>query len=83
MVDRRKRPQGGAEVLVFLDHHRLAHTPDHYAFAHEYLSGEDTQLRERIDGGVRLTEEQVLQLRPAAPANVLWIYNKEEKRGRA
>ncbi|HJO65819.1 MAG TPA: GGDEF domain-containing protein [Sphingomonas sanguinis] len=74
MVDRRKRPQGGAEVLVFLDRHRLAHTPDHYAFAHEYLNGEDTQLRERvdgaIDGGLRLTEEQVLQLRPAAPANV-------------
>ena len=62
MVDRRKRPQGGAEVLVFLDRHRLAHTPDHYAFAHEYLSGEDTQLRERvdgaIDGGVRLTDRK-------------------------
>lgn len=74
MVDRRKRPQGGAEVLVFLDRHRLAHTPDHYAFAHEYLSGEDTQLRDRvdgaIDGGVRLTEDQVLQLRPRPPANV-------------
>ncbi len=74
MVDRRKRPQGGAEVLVFLDQHRLAHTPDHYAFAHEYLSGEDLQLRERvdgaIDGGIRLTEDQVMQLRPRAPANV-------------
>ena len=74
MVDRRKRPQGGAEVLVFLDRHRLAHTPDHYAFAHEYLSGADLQLRERvdgaIDGGIRLTEDQVVQLRPRAPANV-------------
>lgn len=75
MVDRRKRPQGGAEILVFLDHHRLAHTPDHYAFAHEYLSGADEQLRDRvdgaIDGGVRLTEDQVLQLRPAAHARNL------------
>jgi len=72
MVDPRKRPQGGAEVLVFLDQHRLAHTPDHYAFAHEYLSGEDEQLRGRvdgaIDGGVRLTKDQVLKLRPATSA---------------
>jgi diguanylate cyclase len=72
MVDRRKRPQGGAEVLVFLDQHRLAHTPDHYAFAHEYLSGDDEQLRSRvdgaIDGGVRLTEDEVLKLRPATSA---------------
>ncbi|MEB3067557.1 hypothetical protein, partial [Parvimonas micra] len=61
-------------VLVFLDQHRLAHTPDHYAFAHEYLSGDDLQLRERvsgaIDGGIRLTEDQVGKLRPRAPANV-------------
>lgn len=75
MEDRRKRPQGGAEVLVFLDHHRLAHTPEHYAFAHEYLSGKDMQLRERvesaIDGGIRLTEEQVVQLRPVAPTDVV------------
>lgn len=74
MVDRRKGQQGGAEVLVFLDHHRLAHTPDHYAFAHDYLRGDDMDLRDRvddaIDGGVRLTEDQVLQLRPAATANV-------------
>ncbi|WP_260173073.1 GGDEF domain-containing protein [Sphingomonas sp. BK069] len=74
VVDRRKRPQGVPDVLVFLDRHRLAHTPDHYAFAHEYLNGDNEQLRERvdgaIDGGVRLTEEQVQELRPAVRAEL-------------
>lgn len=75
MVDQRKRPPGGPDVIVFLDQHRLAHTPDHYAFAHGYLAGDDEQLRGRvdsaIDGGVRLTEEQVRKLRPAEQARNL------------
>ncbi len=69
MVDRRKPPHSGTDVLNLLDRHRLAHTPDHYLFAYEYLSGGDVGLRARvdsvIDGGVRLTEHEVCKLRPA------------------
>ncbi len=67
----KKRPphaQDGVRILSFLDQHRLSHTPDHYAFAHDYLNGDDLRLRERvddaIDGGIRLTEDQVQNLRP-------------------
>lgn len=60
---------------MFLDHHRLAHTPDHYAFGHAYLNGDDDQFRGRIDtaidGGVRLTEDEVQRLRPSIPAHDL------------
>ena len=72
MVDRRKG-QHGTSVLAFLNHHRLAHTPEHYAFAHEYLNGADGELRERVDGavdgGVRLTEDQVQKLMPVGTAH--------------
>lgn len=68
LADRRKPPHSGADVLIFLDHHRLAHTPEHYSFAHEYLSGQNDTLcggvDNAIDGGVRLTEDQVRKLRP-------------------
>lgn len=74
MVDRKKINRG-ADVLSFLDRHTLAHTPDLYAFAHEYLSGVDDHLRGRvdaaIDGGVRLTQDQVQQLRPHTLAQAL------------
>lgn len=71
-MDRRKRTIAGREVIAFLDDHRLSHTPDHYAFAYEYLSGTDKQLHSRvhtaIDGGVRLTEDQVVELSSTALA---------------
>ena len=71
MTDRRKGQQG-TSVLAFLNHHRLKHTPDHYAFAHEYLNGADGDLRTRVDravdGGVRLTQDQLQKLRPVYTA---------------
>lgn len=70
MTDYKSRSQGGGKVLAFLDRHRLAHTPDHYSFAHEYLNGDDQEFRARvdgaIDGGVRLTVDEVEKFRPSS-----------------
>lgn len=42
-------------MFVFLDRHRLAHTLEDIAFAHEYLHGHDEGLRsganDAMDGG--------------------------------
>lgn len=69
------RSQNGGKVLAFLDRHRLAHTPDHYSFAHEYLNGDDQDLRAKvysvIDGGIRLTPAQVEKFRPSSTLQLL------------
>lgn len=69
MKGKHDQTQGGGKVLAFLDRHHLSHTPDHYSFAHEYLNGDDQDLRARvggvIDGGIRLTADQVEKLRPS------------------
>lgn len=75
MADHDAKPRGGGKVLAFLDRHRLAHTPDHYSFAHDYLNGDDQEFRARvdgvIDGGVRLTMADVKKFRPS---NALHLY---------
>jgi len=67
--------QEGGKVLAFLDRHRLSHTPDHYSFAHEYLNGDDQDLRAKvngvIDGGIRLTAAQVEKFRPSNTLRLL------------
>jgi len=66
MSDKGRKPVNGSEVVRFLDHHRLSHQPNHYAFAHAYLAGMDARLREAVDqvtdDGVRLTEAHISQL---------------------
>lgn len=61
-----KRRQPSAEILRFLDDHRLDHTPDHYASAHRYLFGNDRALEAGvqaiIDGGVRISPAEVEKL---------------------
>ena len=61
-----KRRQPSGEILRFLDDHRLDHTPDHYAFAHRYLFGNDRGLEAGvqaiIDGGVRISPAEVEKL---------------------
>ena len=58
----------GNAVLAFLDDHRLAHTPEHFTFAHRYLYGADESFRASItsitDGGVRISPDEVLRLNP-------------------
>lgn len=75
MKGKHGQTQGGGKVLAFLDRHRLSHTPDHYSFAHEYLNGDDQDLRAKvdgvIDGGIRLTADQVEKFRPSTTMRVL------------
>ena len=58
----------GARAIRFLDEHGLDHSPDHYAFAHRYLSGQDRDfadaVKQEIEGGIRLREEAVRALMP-------------------
>lgn len=72
MADQRKSQQG-TDILAFLNHHRLTHTPDHYAFAYEYLNGANKDFNDRVDravdGKVRLTENQVQKLRLVGTAH--------------
>lgn len=69
------RSQNGGKVLAFLDRHRLAHTPDHYSFAHEYLNGDDQDLRAQVNGvincGIQLTPAQVEKFRPSSTLRLL------------
>ena len=51
MVDQRKQ-QRGTNVLTLLNQDRLAHTPDHYAFAHGYLNDANGNICSRVDGAV-------------------------------
>lgn len=75
MKGKHGQTQGGGKVLAFLDRHRLSHTPDHYSFAHEYLNGDDQDLRAKvdgvIDGGIRLTADEVEKFRPSTMMRVL------------
>lgn len=63
-----KQDKSGHQVLRYLDDHRLAHTPEHYLFAHRVLFGRDEAFRDTVssytDGGVRITPEQVRRLAP-------------------
>ncbi len=58
----------GVRALRFLDAQRLDHSPEHYAFAHRYLTGADREFSDAVDreieGGVRLREEAVRSLMP-------------------
>ncbi len=73
MTETGKPYRSGGEVLRFLDNHRLEHTPDHYAFGFAYLSGEDAVLKAKVDsivdGGIRITAEQVRKLAPTRADN--------------
>lgn len=66
MSDKEGAAVRGGDMVRFLDHHRLSHQPDHYAFAHAYLASVDARLRKAIDrvtdDGVRLTEDHIHQL---------------------
>ncbi len=69
----KQKTSTGSRIVEFLDHHRLDHSPEHYAFAHRYLFGVDRAFRDDvagiIDGGVRISAEQVAALGgSAAPA---------------
>ncbi|MET0270685.1 MAG: GGDEF domain-containing protein [Sphingomonas sp.] len=68
MAKEKKRTGEGVSVLRFLDEHRLEHSPAHYAFAHRYLFGDDailaTQVTAIIDGGVRISPQEVARLAP-------------------
>lgn len=61
----------GRDVLRYLDHHRLDHSPDHYAFAFRFLFGDDPAFEESVreisDGGVRITAAQIAKLSPSFP----------------
>ena len=58
----------GGRALRFLDRHGLEQTPEHYAFAYRYVSGQDREFSDAvdhyIDGGVRLREEAMRALMP-------------------
>ena len=58
----------GMRSIKFLDDHGLDHSPDHYAFAHRYLAGQDRAFSEAVDheieGGIRLREDTVRALMP-------------------
>lgn len=62
----RSRTPAGADVLRFLDDHRLEHSPAHYAFAFRFLFGGDQALEASVrsitDGGVRITPAEVEKL---------------------
>ncbi|MCU6452785.1 diguanylate cyclase [Sphingomonas sp. A2-49] len=62
----------GIRAIRFLDDHGLDHTPDHYAFAHRYLAGQDrpfaAAVNHEIEGGVRLRADSVRALMPGDPA---------------
>ncbi|MDR6128075.1 diguanylate cyclase [Sphingomonas sp. SORGH_AS802] len=55
-----------AQIGLFLADHRLSPDPLHYAFVHAVLSAPDSPLarevRELVDGGVRLTHQEVERL---------------------
>ena len=71
--------QAAAEVLRFLGEHQLEPTPEHYAFAWRYLAGSDEALSAEvarlIDGGVRLTERDVVRL--SSPAGGIEAANDD------
>lgn len=58
----------GAEIVAFLDDHRLPHTLANYAFAYRYFEGADEAffmaVADLIEGGVRLRPEDVRAIAP-------------------
>jgi len=63
-----KKESIGERAIQFLDAQKLDHSPEHYAFAYQYLSGADRVFSDAVDreieGGVRLRQEAVRALMP-------------------
>ncbi len=65
----------GVRAIRFLDAQKLDHSPEHYAFAHQYLSGSDRAFSDAVDreieGGVRLRQAVVQALMPQATSPIV------------